>query len=183
MGLQEGSERLRTIPGNVTESQIDFVVARLSERPGDRQVGFILRHEESNQTYWLMALAVRDVTTARVIDCLSLLMLDNDSRLLPRILIPYAPPRAVLMEDGTLLDVFGKPLSRQVLSFVRSVRVVLRMRAEAYIQALTRCLAGNGCSAGFHRLPSDHPFHSTDIPDAWLAPLPPFDRYQSTRNR
>ena len=158
---------------------IKFIVARLPWPMADGGMGWALvdRFQEEAFVRWVLGLPAADATEARVMDCLGLLMLEDALKVIHHPIVPYAPPRGVMKPDGTWLDTLGRPLSRQLHSWLRLVRVHLRAKGNEYVQALAALLQGNGEPEVFRPIPEGHPLREPHIPDVWWAPLPPFGRY------
>lgn len=79
--------------------------------------------------------------------------------------------------DGTWFDTMGHPLSRQLHSWLRLIRVHLRIQGGEYVQRITALLRGEPAPEEFHPIPPGHPLSDPHIPELWWAPLPPFGRY------
>lgn len=158
------------------EKPFQFVLARPpsgESAPATDPVGGVARLEDEQTRYWLLSLRENEIKLSRLLDCISLLILDEAFSLIPHPIFPYAPPRAELMRDGRFFDALGAQLSRTTMSMLRLQRVALRIQRKEYLEELMSQFASKGGGKELSLIPKDHWLYDPAFP-TFFAPKPPF---------
>jgi len=108
-------------------------------------VGSVLRMDSEDPEVWWITFVRTEVSLPSIVRAFLVLLLDFEASFLPRFLMPYRPPAALLTVDGQLVTPASPAMRRDWLAILRSMKVEILPTHRDFFMSLELCLrSGEG---------------------------------------
>ncbi len=156
-----------------TDTSFRFVLTRgPTEALPQAPLGLAYRAYAPGEYVWVISLTTKGASTDRLARLLGLLILDQKRQILPPAAKSSGPGMGLLMQDGSLRDSTGMPLSPEVHLDVGRIAKELWVQEAYFLDKALRFFRREEVPEDFAPLPESHPIHNPALEQVF-APLAP----------